>query len=158
MVNVSLRSLKTVRHMLSDRCLSCLSVTLVYCGQTVGWIRMPLGTDVGLRLGPGHVVLDGEPLPRGKGHVEAAPTFEIYGRSLVRIDLGPCLLWPNGWIDHDATCYGGRPRLRPHCVRWGPSSPSKRGESSPLPPLFGRCLLWANGWLSQDASWSGLRR
>jgi len=28
----------------SDRCLSvCLSVTLVYCGQTVGWIEMPLG-------------------------------------------------------------------------------------------------------------------
>jgi len=27
-------------------CLSvclCMSVTLVYCGQTVGWIRMPLG-------------------------------------------------------------------------------------------------------------------
>ena len=26
----------------------CLSVTLVYCGQTVGWIKMPLGTEVGL--------------------------------------------------------------------------------------------------------------
>ena len=25
---------KTVRPMLSERCLSCLSVTLVYCGQT----------------------------------------------------------------------------------------------------------------------------
>ena len=37
---------KTVRPMLSDRCLSvspvCLSATLVYCGQTVGWTRMPL--------------------------------------------------------------------------------------------------------------------
>jgi len=38
-------------------CLVCLSVTLVYCGQTGGWIRMPLGTEVG--LGPGHIVLDG---------------------------------------------------------------------------------------------------
>jgi len=41
------RSPKTVRHMLSDRCLVCLSVlsvTLVYCGQTVGWIKMKLGT------------------------------------------------------------------------------------------------------------------
>ena len=28
--------------MLSDRCLSCLSVTLVYCGQTVGRIKMKL--------------------------------------------------------------------------------------------------------------------
>ena len=26
--------------------LSVLSVTLVYCGQTVGWIKMPLGTEV----------------------------------------------------------------------------------------------------------------
>jgi len=33
---------------LSDRCLSvCLSVTLVCCSQTVGWIRMPFGTEVG---------------------------------------------------------------------------------------------------------------
>jgi len=30
---------ETVCPMLSDRCLSCLSVTLVYCGQTVGWIK-----------------------------------------------------------------------------------------------------------------------
>jgi len=35
--------------------MSCLSVTLVYCGQTVGWINMKLGTQVG--LGPGHIVL-----------------------------------------------------------------------------------------------------
>ena len=40
-------------------CLSALSVTLVYCGQTVGWIKMKLGTKVG--LGPGHSVLDGDP-------------------------------------------------------------------------------------------------
>jgi len=37
---------------LSDRCLSVclsvLSVTLVYCGQTAEWIKMPLGTEVGL--------------------------------------------------------------------------------------------------------------
>jgi len=37
-----------------------LSVTLVYCGQTVGWIKMKHGVQVG--LGPGHV-LDGYPLP-----------------------------------------------------------------------------------------------
>jgi len=41
--------------------LSCLSVTLVYCGQTVGWIKMKLGMQVG--LGPGHTVLDGDPPP-----------------------------------------------------------------------------------------------
>ena len=31
------------------------------------------------------------------------------------------VLWPNGWMDQDATWYGGRPRPRRHCVRWGPS-------------------------------------
>jgi len=29
----------------------------VYCGQTAGWIKIPLGTEV--NLGPGDVVLDG---------------------------------------------------------------------------------------------------
>jgi len=47
--------------MLSDSspvCLVCLSVTLVYCGQTVGEINMKLGMQVG--FGPGHTVLDGD--------------------------------------------------------------------------------------------------
>jgi len=34
-------------------------VAHVYCGQTAGWIRIPLGTVVG--LGPGHTVFDGDP-------------------------------------------------------------------------------------------------
>jgi len=49
--------------MLSDRCLSVLSytilsVTLVYCDQTVGRIKMKLGTQVG--LSSGHIVLNGD--------------------------------------------------------------------------------------------------
>jgi len=79
---------KTVRLMLSDRCpvLSypvCLSVTLVYCGQTVGWIKMKLGMEVG--LSPGHIALDGDPAPPPK---RAQPPI-----------FGPCPLWPNGWMD-----------------------------------------------------------
>jgi len=67
---------KTVRCMLSDRwpvCLSALSVTLVHCGQTVGWIQMKLGTQIG--LGRGHIVLDGDPasLPKRGG---GAPHFQ----------------------------------------------------------------------------------
>jgi len=50
---------KTVRSMLPVRCLSCLSVTFVHCGQTAGWITMKLGTKVG--LGSGHIALDGDP-------------------------------------------------------------------------------------------------
>jgi len=37
---------------------------LFYCGQMSGWIKMPLGTKIG--LGQGHIVLHGDPaaLPR----------------------------------------------------------------------------------------------
>jgi len=39
--------------------LSRLSVTLVYCGLTVGWIKMPLAAEVGLV--PGDIVLNEDP-------------------------------------------------------------------------------------------------
>jgi len=57
--------------MLSGRCtvlsvLSCLSVTLVYCGQTVGWNKIPLGTEVS--RDPGNIVLLTQ-LRHGKGHL-----------------------------------------------------------------------------------------
>jgi len=41
--------------------LSILSVTLVYYGQTVEWIRIALGMEIG--LGPGDIVLDGTQIP-----------------------------------------------------------------------------------------------
>jgi len=45
--------------MLPDACLSVsLSVTLVYYGQTVGLIKMPLCMEIG--LGKGDIVLDGD--------------------------------------------------------------------------------------------------
>jgi len=83
-----------------------------YCGRTAGRIRMPLGMEVG--LGPDDVLLDGDPAPPTKKG--RAPNFR------------PCLLWQNGWMDQDATWYESRPRLRRHCVRWGPSSSSKRAH------------------------------
>jgi len=62
----------------------------------------------------------------------------------------PCLWCPNGWMNQDAAWYGGRPRPRPHCVRWGASSPSPNGAQ---PPIFGPRLLWRKGWMDQDATW-----
>jgi len=41
------------------------------------------------------------------------------------------VLWLNGWIDQYENRHGGRPRPRPHCVRWGPSSPQKGAD----PPI-----------------------
>jgi len=56
---------------------------------------MPLGMEVG--LGPGDFALDGDPAsPVQKG---AHPPI-----------FSPCLLLPNGFMDQDATWYGGRPR------------------------------------------------
>ena len=42
----------------------------MYCGETAGWTKMPLGTEVG--LGPGHTVFDGDPAPFQRG---TAPNF-----------------------------------------------------------------------------------
>jgi len=42
----------------------------VYCGQTAGWIKMPLNTEV--NLGPGDVVLDRVRAPPERG---TAPSF-----------------------------------------------------------------------------------
>ena len=56
-----------VRPMLS------VSVTLVYCGQTTGWIKMPLGMEVG--LGTGHIVLDGDPARPLQRKGDSPPNF-----------------------------------------------------------------------------------
>ena len=66
------------------RSLSCpvLSVTLVCCDQTVGWITMPLVSEVD--LSPGHIVFDG-PSPSRKGAQQPSPTFAVYGRRHVSL-------------------------------------------------------------------------
>ena len=107
----------------------------VYYGQTAGCIKMPLGTEV--VLGPDDIVLDGDPaLSPTKGGGPLSPIF------------GPCLLWPNGWIDQDGTYHEGRPWSRPHCA--GHSSPPQKGASKgagPPPPIFGPFLVWPSGWM-----------
>jgi len=66
----------------------------VSCGQTAGWIKMPLGVEVG--LSPGHNVLDGDP-PSQRG---TAPQFLVHvycGQTAgwikmplgTEVDLGP---------------------------------------------------------------------
>jgi len=85
----------------------------LYCGQTAGCIEMPLGTEVSLGLRD--TVFDVDlATPRKMTHTP----HPIYG---------PCLLWPNGWMDEDAAWYGSRPRPRPHCTRRSP-----RGTAAPL--------------------------
>jgi len=92
---------------------------------------MPLGTEI--NLGTDDVVLDWIPAPPPLKGAQP-PVF------------GSCLLWPNGWMDEDATWYRTRPRPSPHCIRRGPSSPRERGTAAP--PLFGPCLLWPQSPIS----------
>jgi len=96
----------------------------ICCGQMAAWIKMPLGTEVG--LSPGDFVLDGDSAPSS----QRGRSPQIFG---------PCLLWPNGWMDEDATWHEGRPQPRRLCVRWRPSPPPKKGRSPPVSnfrPIF----------------------
>ena len=75
-------------------------------------------------LGPGHIVLDGDPAPPPPKRAQP-PIFGPY-------PLRPC-------INQDATWYGGRPLPRRLCVRWGPCCPSAKKGRSPPPnfrPMF----------------------
>jgi len=59
----------------------------------------------------------------------------------------PTLLWPNSWMDEDATWYGSRPLRRPHCIRQVPSAPRKAHSI----PLLDPCLLWPRSPISAAA-------
>jgi len=104
-----------------------------YCGQTAGWIKMPLGMKVG--LSPGDSVLDGDPVPSPQSGWSPSPIF------------GAFLLWPNGWMHQDASAQGTL------CEMGTQPLPKKEAE----PPIFGPCLLWPNGWMDQDGTWHGGR-
>ena len=81
--------------MLSDRCLSVcpvyLSVTLVYCGQMVGWIKMKLGMQVGLGLG--HIVLDWEPAELPSPKRGRSPQFSAH---ICYDQMAGCIKMPLG--------------------------------------------------------------
>jgi len=111
----------------------CLSVTLVYCGQTVGWVKMPLGTETG--LGPGDIVLDGDcSYTHGKGY--SSPHFSTH------VYCGQTA----GWI---MVPLGTEVGFRPGNIVLDGNPPTPR-KGAQQPPLVGPCLLWANGCPSQQ--------
>jgi len=88
----------------------------VYCDQTTGWIKMALGMEVG--LGPRHIVLDGDPAPLPK----KGDSSSIFG---------PFLLCPNGCMNQEATCNGGRPQPIRLTVFDVTQPPSQKGAEPP---------------------------
>ena len=93
---------------------------------------MPLGMTVG--LGPGHVIFNGDlaAIPKKKRGTAPAQIF------------GPCLLWPNGWIDQDTAWYG---------VGLGPGDIVLDGNPAPRPASKGHPQFSANVCCSQPTGW-----
>ena len=86
----------------------------VCCGQTAGWIKMPLGLEVG--LSPGHIMLDGDPAPP-TGH---SPSF------LARVFSGQT----TGWIKMPL---GTEVDLSPGYIALdGDPAPPEKGAAAPL--------------------------
>jgi len=105
---------KTVRSMLSVRCLSvCMSVLSVCNVRALrpnGWTDQDETWHAGRPRPWPYCVRWGPNSPSPKGH-SPHPIF------------GPYLLRPNGCIDQDATWYGGRPRLGRHVLNGNPARP-----------------------------------
>jgi len=100
--------------------------TRVCCGQRAGWIKMPRGTEIG--LGPCHIVLDGDPAPPKGAH---QPSL-----------FGPCVFWPNGWMDKDATWYGDIGPGPGHIVLDGDQPPKGLSPQSSAYVCCGQTAGW----------------
>jgi len=103
----------------------------VYCGQTAGCIRIPLGTEVD--LGPGDIVRWGPSSPE-KGH---SPQFSAH------VYCGQTA----GWVP-----LGTKVGLGPWHIMLNGDPPTpipKRGTAAPS--LFGPCLWWPRSPMSTTA-------
>jgi len=153
---------------------------VVAIGQRARWIKMPLGTMVG--LGPGNIVLDADPaLPKEHSPPHFA-THVCCGQTAgcIKMPLGTEVGLSPGHIvlDEDPVpaLKGAHPPLFGPCLcaigqtaRWikmplsmmvglGPGNivldadPAPAKGHSPA-PFCDPCLLRPNGWMDQDATW-----
>jgi len=108
----------------------------VYCDQTAAWIKMLLGTEVG--LGPRDIVFDVDPATPRKRGTSTSTQFlaHVYSGQMA------------GWMK---TPLGTEVELGPsRIVLDGVPGPPK-GAQQPPPPLFGSCLLWSRSPISATA-------
>jgi len=67
------------------------------------------------------------------------------------VELSVCdvvVLSPSGCMDQHETWHADRPRPRPHCVRWGTSSPTQRVGGAGSPQISAHiCSAQIAGWI-----------
>jgi len=80
-----------------------------------GWIKMPVGREVG--PDPGSFVLDGDPAPCPQKGTDP-------------LIFGPWILSPNSWMPQDATWYEGR-GVPGHIVLRGDRAPPPQKRTQP---------------------------
>jgi len=110
------------------------------------WIKRPLAMEVG--LGPGDVVLDGDPAPpspkRGRSRHPPKLSAHVYCGQTA------------GWIK---MVLGVEVGLSPGDVvlDGDPAPPSPKRGRSPHPPNYRPMFIVPNGWMDQDGTWHGGR-
>jgi len=110
------------------------------CGQTVRWIRMPLGTEQG--VDQGDIVLDGDPDLTAEGAQQ--PHFcSLRTPASIQTASHVYCGQTAGWIRMPLGRH--RPRPRRHCVRRGPAPPTQKGAQQPH--------LSAHVYCGQTAEW-----
>ena len=141
---------------------------LMYCGQMVGWIKMPLGIEVG--PGPGHIVLDMGPCSPKKGH--STPQFSAHvccGQTAgwikvplrMEVGLGP----GNIVLDGDPAPppqKGVQQLLSPHFLPFSAHFALARSAISATAELLSFCHCWcaSNGQFESSChiAWQLVRR
>jgi len=104
----------------------------MYCGQTAGWIKLPLGMDIGLGLGL--TVLDEDPAPPyPKGH---SPQFSA------NVCCGQTAAWIKMPLGTEVSLGPG------DIVTWGPISPLlQKGGGTAAPTFWPTYCGQTAGWI-----------
>jgi len=143
----------------------------ICCGQSAGWIKMPLGREIG--LSPSDIVLDGDPAPPPPKGAEPQFSSHVYCGQTARwikmalgtqVGLGSAQRRSVRRVTSSPSVKGARPQFSAHvysgqtarCMKMplgteGYLSPGHimlDGDPAPpcergtaAPPLFGPCLL-----------------
>ena len=128
-------------------CLSCLFVTLAYCGQGVGWIKVPVSTEVGIC--PCDIRLDGDLALPGKEAQQPLTTFRFRPMSIVakRLSISATAELLLSYASGQTYRHTHRNILHTHRKRSNYFLSNKVAQNSGFPRKYsihlGRCFLCA---------------